>query len=677
MERSQLPAAPAPGAPAPGRLGSWKEIASYLGTTVRTAQRWEKTEQLPVRRHLHAERHSVYAFVSELEQWRAARGEDADRWRRGIRRVWVVPLLLTALAAAGMALWAALSTPAVPAFVTPLPLTSYPGHEVYPDLSPDGRQVAFSWDGEPPGRFAIYTQALGASIAPARLTSDFGNELGPVWSPDGRTLAFIRRRASNRGHVVLVAPSGGAPEKKLAEVAFRRPGFWGSGGAGRLLAWTPDGRWLAVSTMDSPADPLRLVLVSADTGDIKDLTGPPRGLTGDVAAAFSPDGRTLVFSRFIDDQQGDLYLLRLSREYRALGSPRRLTFGNELTLSPVWSADGRHVIFTAGTTARTLRLWTTAVTGGKPQPIDLGYTPVDSVARRGKRLVFTRPTGDISLWVQQLPGDGQERPVADPPTSLISSSWPDAFAQFSPDGRRIAFGSIRSGSREIYLSNRDGSNVVQLTSFRGPSVVHPRWSPDGTRLAFTVTMNGSTEIHTIVSTGGRSRSIYRDRALVSETSSDVLNWSRDGRWIYFISRRSGEPQTWKVPAAGGTAIQVTRGGGFAAVESPDGRHVYFLKRPPLTLWQVPIDGGDERHVRDLRGGGNLTPSGVYFVKRAVPPHLATLMLLSFDTMAERVVAEVEDPGAEFTVSPDARLLLYAQRESRATDLMLVDDFDVR
>jgi Tol biopolymer transport system component len=498
-----------------------------------------------------------------------------------------------------------------------------------------------------------------------------------VWSPDGRTLAFIRRGRSNRSHVVLITPSGGAPEKKLAEVAFRRPGFWGPGGAGRLLAWTPDGRWLAVSTMDSPADRLRLVLLSADTGEIKELTEPPRGLAGDVAAAFSPDGRTLAFSRFIDDQQGDLYLQPLSDEFRALGSPRRLTFGNELTLSPVWSADGRHLIFTAGTTARTLRLWRTAVSGGRPQPIDIGYTPVHGVARRGRRVVFTRPMGDISLWVQQLPGDGAARPVADPPTSLISSSWPDGFAQFSPDGRRIAFGSIRSGSREIYLSDRDGSNIVQLTSFGGPSVVHPRWSPDGTRLAFTVTMKGTTEIHTITAAGSPSRSIHSDPALVSETSSDVLNWSRDGRWIYFISRRSGEPQAWKVPAAGGTPIQVTRGGGFAAVESPDGRFVYFLKRPPLTLWQVPIAGGTERHVRDLRGGVELTTAGVYFVKRAVPPPPATLSLLSFDALAERAVAEVEDPGAEFTVSPDGRLLLYARRESTGTDLMLVDNFDVR
>jgi hypothetical protein len=162
VESSQRSAAPALGAPATGRLGSWKEIASHLGTTVRTAQRWEKTEQLPVRRHLHAERHSVYAFVSELEQWRAARGEDTERRRRGVHRIWLVPAVLGvlgALAAAGTALWAPRSRPAVPVSVTAVPLTSYPRHEVYPDVSPDGRQVAFSWDGEQPGRFAIYRRS--------------------------------------------------------------------------------------------------------------------------------------------------------------------------------------------------------------------------------------------------------------------------------------------------------------------------------------------------------------------------------------------------------------------------------------------------------------------------------------------------------------------------------------
>src|SRR5215813_6769369 len=68
---------PPPGASEPGsdgRLDSWKEIAAYLRRSVRSAKRWEKEEGLPVRRHLHGKRDSVYAYKPELDAWWANRG---------------------------------------------------------------------------------------------------------------------------------------------------------------------------------------------------------------------------------------------------------------------------------------------------------------------------------------------------------------------------------------------------------------------------------------------------------------------------------------------------------------------------------------------------------------------------------------------------------------------------
>lgn len=69
--------------PAADRLDSWKEIASYLKRDVRTVQRWEKTENLPVRRHLHEKQGSVYGFKSEIDAWSQGRqllveGEDRE-----------------------------------------------------------------------------------------------------------------------------------------------------------------------------------------------------------------------------------------------------------------------------------------------------------------------------------------------------------------------------------------------------------------------------------------------------------------------------------------------------------------------------------------------------------------------------------------------------------------------
>ena len=74
-------------------LDSWKEIARYLGRSVRTVQTWEKHEGLPVRRHQHLKAGTVYAYPSEIDAWREGRGEPASDQKsagvRWLRRLWL------------------------------------------------------------------------------------------------------------------------------------------------------------------------------------------------------------------------------------------------------------------------------------------------------------------------------------------------------------------------------------------------------------------------------------------------------------------------------------------------------------------------------------------------------------------------------------------------------------
>ena len=117
-----------------------------------------------------------------------------------------------------------------------------------------------------------------------------------------------------------------------------------------------------------------------------------------------------------------------------------------------------------------------------------------------------------------------------------------------------------------------GSNLVQLTSPGGFNGT-PRWSPDGRRIAF----DGQWGIHVIDVDGGPSRRVASDIP-----DGVVPSWSRDGQWIYFASARTGRSEVWKVPAAGGQAVRITRRGGFAAFESPDGKSLYYAKASTST-----------------------------------------------------------------------------------------------
>jgi Tol biopolymer transport system component len=111
------------------------------------------------------------------------------------------------------------------------------------------------------------------------------------------------------------------------------------------LAWSPDGNWLALSDRDSVKEPLGLFLLSIETGERRRLTSPPEQLLGDGWPAFSPDGRTLAFSRIVDFGRSDLYLLTLSDGLKPLGEAQRMTFQNQGATSPAWAGDGREIVF--------------------------------------------------------------------------------------------------------------------------------------------------------------------------------------------------------------------------------------------------------------------------------------------------------------------------------------------
>jgi len=154
-------------------------------------------------------------------------------------------------------------------------------------------------------------------------------------------------------------------------------------------------------------------------------------------------------------------------------------------------------------------------------------------------------------------------------------------------------------------------------------------------------------------------------------------WSRDGKWIYFESKRSGEQQLWKLPANGGNAVQVTRKGGGDAAESADGRYLCYLKTGSGNknkLWRLPLEGGEEAKVLEsvLNYNYAIIDRGIYFIPDSVP---FSIQFLSFDTgKVVKIAGIAREPSYGFSVSPDGRSLLYSEWESIRTDLMLVENF---
>jgi Tol biopolymer transport system component len=363
----------------------------------------------------------------------------------------------------------------------------------------------------------------------------------------------------------------------------------------------------------------------------------------------------------------DLYVVSA-----AAGEPRRLTFDNHGIDHPVWTPDGRSIVFRSGR-AGAGRLWRISADGGQAEPLGVGGDRAKrpAISRQGQRLAYVNVLFQPStIWRLELAG-APGKPLSR--TKVLSSTAGDFCPQVSPDGKRIAFQSMRSGQPEIWVCDSDGSNPLQLTEL-GRSTT-PRWSPDGRFIAFDTRLAEQGDIYVIGANGGVPRRLTEDPA------DDVVpSWSRDGRWIYFASNRTGEYQVWKMPAEGGEAVQVTKLGGFAAFESPDGAYVYYAKRIGYVpgLWRVPVEGGEEAPV--LEGGPAtwglwaLADKGIYFF----PQEGGAINLFDPATRRVRRVA-VLDPapllrGPSLAISPDGRWLLYVEDGRDETDLVLVENF---
>jgi dipeptidyl aminopeptidase/acylaminoacyl peptidase/predicted DNA-binding transcriptional regulator AlpA len=243
------------------RLESWKEIANYIGKGVRTVVRWEKAEGLPVHRHLHERRSSVFAFKSEIDAWWHSRGStldvepSADRSiatskYRSLGRWGALLALLLATVLVAWRLWPSRVTTRD----TPLqfqPLTSYTGNQYSPSFSPDGSHFAFAWDEDARGNMDIFIQAIGSS-KPKRLTSHPWPEFSPAWSPEGTRIAFLRRSPGFDVELLSI-PSLGGPERKLADL--REAHFMDAA----QLSWSPDGKWLAFADRSDEGDGIYLL----------------------------------------------------------------------------------------------------------------------------------------------------------------------------------------------------------------------------------------------------------------------------------------------------------------------------------------------------------------------------------------------------------------------------------
>jgi Tol biopolymer transport system component/DNA-binding winged helix-turn-helix (wHTH) protein len=537
-----------------------------------------------------------------------------------------------------------------------VPLTTVAGNVWDPAFSPDGKQIAFMWDGENPVRGDLYVQLVGAE-KPLRLThTQSGYLCCADWSPDGQVIAFGRCTDGVGG--VYVVPALGGPERKLTDVVcpFGDPG---------QPKWTADGKSLVLADSCVGGGPRGVVRFSLATGEKRCLTAPPPYADpGDDSPILSPDQDTVAFIRTSTLEFGEIYTISPSGR-----NLQQLTHdGHCISSHLMWSPNGRYIVFHSCPSGIG-RPWRVPAAGGAIEP-ETVYPSVGALTSDGQRLAYVEYSGlPPATWRAELATPGGKVLSL---TRTVVSSGGNGSAQFSPDERQIVFQSARSGVCHIWKSNADGTDPQRLTSLDKGWAGTPRWSPDGKWIAFDLRRGKHTEITMVDSEGRNQHSV-----VTGNYENSVPSWSRDGKSIYFASNRTGEWQVWKRDLSSGEETRMTRHGGFAAFESYDGRTLYYSRFEGGGIWSMPVGGGAEERITDALHRGYwghfaVTEAGIYLLDVDAAPR-PTIMYYSFQTRRLMPVLQLEEHPATWTASlsasRDGKALLFAQGVPESSILM--------
>ncbi len=435
------------------RLESWKEIAGYLKRDIRTVQRWEKREGLPVHRHLHDKLGTVYAFGTELDQWWRARGVSVDPQPDPDNGELAANMPVSKWRWAG---WAALGAVGVTAILAVARWTLGENSQPQPTFARVATVEGTFSRSSPNGKWLTYfdsnTRALMLKdrYSPQVRTLFDGRARGPVaWSKDSQRIAFLVEQSSSGGILFeLRAQDITSSEQQVfwrgIAAHLAEPQDWVDDHTLLCRVRSPGNQWHIAVLRQGKAEPEIIATVSREVGILQ----------------ASPNGKFVAYAALRDNNR-DVFLRRLtpqSPEIRISDSPARES-------SPLWTPDGKFLIFLRqrGTVAG---LWAARIspeTGGKTEEVFLRAMPdsrnqLVSIDHQGEILFSHRTRNSRVFLVDVEPETGQ---VMGPPRSSFDDDSVDpvwahrnglGYLRKLPDSTSVfALRNVLAGNEREYL----------------------------------------------------------------------------------------------------------------------------------------------------------------------------------------------------------------------------------
>ena len=343
-------------------------------------------------------------------------------------------------------------------------LTRDPGSERYPRLSHDRRWLVYGAS-RPGVTSSLYLKDFKREDVPARqLTPSTSAELRAVWSLDDTKLFFASRiHGTGKCHITQLTL---ATNETLALAPCSSDMA--------AIDISPDGQYLAYISSheaDKVGGIYRLALANADA-KAERLSCESQCNYEDRDLAFSPDGRWLAIARRFSNISEDIFIRDL-----ASANETRLTHGLEDIRGLSWTPDSQSLVF-ATEDSGSRNGFTIDIETAHIRPLDVeGMSYPSSVSDEGE-LVYHQYRRQFQMAYFSL---GESVPGSLFPLlySGISHRNPD----YSPEAKRIVFVSSDTGYNEIWTSDAKGQKLEQHTQLKS-RVAYPRWSPDGSKIAF-------------------------------------------------------------------------------------------------------------------------------------------------------------------------------------------------
>ena len=457
-------------------------------------------------------------------------------------------------------------------------LTRDGGLTTDPALSPDGRLLAFASDRAGGGNLDIWVRQV-AGGDPVRVTNDPADDYEPSISPDGSRVAF---RSDRDGGGVYVVSTFGGDARRIAD-------------RGRRPRWSPDGSqivyWTGLNTsfLVSQADAPRVFVVPSGGGE-------PRQLFSDFLVAYlpiwSPDGKRLLFAGTRADFVSDWWIADADGSHPASIASELLT--DTIGLSPVdsgffepdvWMADNR-VLFTARRNDA-VNLWALPIDAhgraAAPDRITSGTAiETGATADATGSFAFAALSNDVDLWSLPIDRSGI---AAGPEVRLTQDPAMDIFPWLSPDARRLVFASNRSGTFDVWTRDLvTGKETLIAQRYTYPSL--PTFTKDGQRVTFQSSTRGRWV--SLPADGSRSATPQ----LVCDGCESFWDLSSDGRWL--VTGQDHDTRIVARKTATGAQSDLFRNGDAVIGRlrfSPDDRWLAFNQRAAgvMQVFVAPFD----------------------------------------------------------------------------------------